>query len=101
MIIRVFDTVIAPDDIERAQRLFREQVGPAFERLDGCLGIEMLLGIDEHSRDLVDMVALSEWESMEAIERASQTAEYARGLTELRQLFRQAPIVRHFRKLVP
>ena len=96
MIVRIFDTAISPDDVERAKDLFREHVRPAFERFDGCQGIEMLLGIDEHSQDLVDVAAISRWDSRAAIEKATITDEYDEALRELRQLFEQAPIVRHF-----
>jgi len=96
MIVRIFDTAIAPDDVEKAKRLFRDQVRPAFEHFAGCHGIEMFLGIDEHSLDLVDVAALSRWESTAAIDKATATDEYEEALHELRELFEQTPIVRHF-----
>jgi quinol monooxygenase YgiN len=96
MIVRIFDTAMEPDDIERAKELFRDQVRPAFADFDGCLGIEMFMGIDEHSRDLVDVAAVSRWESMAAIEKATALPEYEEALKEIRELFQQAPIVRHF-----
>lgn len=96
MIVRIFDTAADPADVERGKQLFREQVRPAFESFPGCLGIEMLIRTEEHSGDLVEIAAISRWESMEAIERATQSPEYDVALEELTQLFRQTPIIRHF-----
>lgn len=96
MIVRIFDTAADPADIERGKQLFREQVRPAFESFPGCHGIEMLIGIDEHSGDLVEFAGISRWESKEAIERAMQSPEYDAALEELRELFRQTPVIRHF-----
>ncbi len=96
MIVRIFDTAAAPEDIEHGIELFRQEVRPAFEGFAGCQGIEMLIGAGEHSGDLVELAAISRWESIEAIETATATPEYDRAMAELRKLFQQNPIVRHF-----
>ncbi len=96
MIIRIFDTAMDPDDIEKGKKLFREQVVPAFNTFEGCHGAEMNLGIEEHSGDLVDVVSISRWDSMEAIENATKTEDYREALAEIRKLFQRAPIIRHF-----
>ena len=98
-IIRIFDTTIEPSDVEEAKTLFREQVKPAFDRFEGCQGIEMSLGVEEHSKDLVDVAAISRWDSMASIERAIATDEYQEALRELRALFQETPLVRHFEKV--
>lgn len=99
MIVRVFDTAMDPADIEKAKELFRKKVKPTFEAFEGCDGIEMELGIDEHSRDYVDVAAVSRWESMEAIAAATKTPEYEEAMVEFRQLFQQVPLVRHFEEV--
>jgi heme-degrading monooxygenase HmoA len=96
MIVRIFDTAIDPQDVEKAKELFREQVRPTFESFDGCRGIEMLLGIEEHSKDLVDVASVSRWDSLEAISVATSSTEYENALEGIRKLFQQSPIVRHF-----
>lgn len=96
MIVRIFDTTVDPEDVERGIELFRQQVRPAFEAFDGCIGVDWLIGAGEHSGDLVEIAAVSRWESAEAIDRALQTDEYEQALTEIRKLFQQSPIVRHF-----
>ncbi len=96
MIVRIYDTAAAPEDIERGIQLFREKAQPAFLRFPGCHGIEMLIGASEHSADLVEIAAISRWDSIDAAEAATKTPEYEAALSELRQLFQQSPIVRYF-----
>ena len=96
MIVRIFDTSVDPGDIELGKQLFRDQVKPALLKFDGCNEIEMLINIGEHSGDLVEIAAFSRWDSVAAIEAAVKTPEYDRALEELRKLFAQSPIVRHF-----
>ncbi len=96
MIVRIFDTAMEPADIERAKQLFREQVRPAFESFEGCLGVEMVIGVEEHSLDLLDVASISRWDSLEAIQSAMKSDDYRDALKEIGNLFQQAPIVRHF-----
>jgi quinol monooxygenase YgiN len=96
MIIRIFDTAMDPADIEKAKQLFRDQVRPVFGSFAGCVGIEMCIGVEEHSGDLVDVASISRWDGLDAIQAALETAEYQEAMTEIRRLFAQNPIVRHF-----
>jgi len=96
MIIRMFDTALDPEDVERGKELFRTQVAPAFLAFPGCEGIEMVLGIEPHSGGLVDVASISRWESRDAIDSAVETEEYDVALRDLKKLFQQNPIVRHF-----
>lgn len=96
MIIRIFDTAIDPEEADRARRIHREVVVPAFASFAGCHGIEMGLSPEEHSRDLVLLVAISRWDSVAAIQQATASPEYADAVSELRELFQESPIVRHF-----
>ena len=96
MIIRIFDTAVDPADIEQAKTLFREQVRPAFLAFEGCTSIDMVIGVGEHSGDLVDVASISRWDSPEAVEAAIGTEQYKDAMKEIRDLFAQNPIVRHF-----
>lgn len=95
MIVRMFDTAVDPEDVERGVQLFRTQVKPAFEAFDGCSGIEMFIGVAPEG-GFADVVAISHWETEEHIDRAISSEEYAEALAELKSLFQRAPIVRHF-----
>lgn len=96
MIVRIFDTAMDPIDVEKGKELFRQQVRPAFDSFDGCHGVEMVIGVEEHSQDLVDVASISRWDSLESIEQATTSDDYKEALEEIRKLFQQAPIVRHF-----
>ena len=96
MIVRIFDTAMDPADVEKGKELFRDKVRPAFDSFPGCHGVEMVIGVEEHSQDLVDVASISRWESLESIEQATTSDEYKEALEEIRKLFQQAPIVRHF-----
>ncbi|HET7483551.1 MAG TPA: hypothetical protein VFK89_11895 [Actinomycetota bacterium] len=96
MIVRIFDTAVDPNDVERTKEIFRVQVIPAFEAFEGCESIEMTIGIEEHSGDLVDIASITRWTSMDAVQKAIATKEYSEALSEIRQLFQRAPLVRHF-----
>ncbi len=99
MIVRIFDTAMDPDDIERAKELFRNQVQPAFEAFEGCHGIDMYIGVEEHRGELVEAMAISRWDSIDAMESSVGSPEYEVAMAELRRLFAQAPIVRLFEPL--
>ena len=96
MIIRIFDTAMDPGDIENAKQLFRDQVRPAFLAFEGCSQIDMCIGVEEHSGDLLDVASISRWDSLESVQAATVTDEYQEALAEIRKLFAQNPIVRHF-----
>ncbi len=96
MIIRIFDTAVDPADVEAAKQLFRDKVRPAFLAFDGCRSIEMAIGVEEHSGDLLDVASISHWDSTQAVEAATSTEEYQEALEDIRKLFAQSPIVRHF-----
>ncbi|MQB00433.1 MAG: hypothetical protein GEU78_09105 [Actinobacteria bacterium] len=96
MIVRIFETAVEPEDVDRGREIFRRDVVPVYEAFDGCNGIEMQIGLDEHSADLVTVVAVSRWDSMEAIDAATKRPEYSVALSEIKKLFQQTPIIRHF-----
>src|SRR5437764_1706844 len=98
MITRIYDTSIDPDDRERAEQLFVSHVRPTFERFAGCHGIEMLIGIETRAEDLLEVAAISWWDSMDEIESALSSQEYEVAMAELRSLFVKPPYVRHFER---
>lgn len=96
MIVRMFHSAVDPQDIERGKRLFRDRVRPAFETFDGCLGIELHIGVDEHTSDWVDVTAISRWASREVMDRAVESLEYEQAAAEFVKLFRETPIIKHY-----
>ncbi len=96
MIVRIFETAVDPDDVERHTQLFNDQVAPTFDGFQGCHGIESLVGLDEHAEGLVTIAAISRWDSMEVVRKATSSPQYKQALAEIHDLFRQTPLVRHF-----
>ena len=96
MIVRLTQVAIDPQDTSEAIEAFTSKVRPAFERFEGCEGIEMHIGIDEHSGDQVEIVTFSRWTSRAALEEAQSSGDYAEAMEHIRPLFHQSPIIHHF-----
>jgi len=96
MIIRVTDTAVDPEDLERCTRLLGDRIAPALTKLAGSRGIEIHVRVDERHGDLVEIAVVSRWDDRDAMEVAIRSEEYSDAMTELRPLFQQAPIVRIF-----
>ena len=96
MIIRVTDTAVDPEDLERCTRLLGDRIAPALSKLAGSRGIEIHVRVDERHGDLVEIAVVSRWDDRDAMEVAIRSEEYTDAMTELRPLFQQAPIVRIF-----
>ena len=96
MIVRVFDSAVDPADVEEGKEIFRTEVRPVFEGLEGCHGIELQLSLEERSGDLVEIAVVSRWESMEQLEAALATPEYEEALRRWSKLLQKTPLVRHF-----
>jgi quinol monooxygenase YgiN len=96
MIIRVTDTAIDPEDLERCTRLLVDRIVPALAQLSGSHGIEIHVRVDERHGDLVEIATVSRWDDRDAMEVAIRSEEYSDAMAEFRPLFQQAPIVRIF-----
>jgi quinol monooxygenase YgiN len=96
MIIRVTDTAIDPEDLERCTHLLRDSIAPALAKLSGSRGIEIHVRVDERHGDLVEIAVVSRWDDRDAMEAVIRSEDYSEAMAELRPLFQQAPIVRIF-----
>jgi len=96
MIVRVTDTAIDPEDLERCTRLLVDRIAPALAQLSGSRGIEIHVRVDERHGDLVEIATVSRWDDRDVMEVAIRSEEYTDAMTEFRPLFQQAPIVRIF-----
>ena len=96
MIIRVTDTAIDPEDLERCTRLLQDRIAPALAQLSGGRGIEIHVRVDERHGDLVEIATVSRWDDRDAMEVAIRSEEYTEAMAQFRPLFQQAPIVRIF-----
>jgi len=96
MIIRVTDTAIDPEDLDRCTQLLVDRIAPALSQLSGSRGIEIHVRVDERHGDLVEIATVSRWDDRDAMEAAIRSEEYTDAMAEFRPLFQQAPIVRIF-----
>jgi|SRR5688572_27548348 quinol monooxygenase YgiN len=96
MIIRVTDTAIDPEDLDRCTQLLGDRIAPALSQLSGSRGIEIHVRVDERHGDLVEIATVSRWDDRDAMEAAIRSEEYTDAMAEFRPLFQQAPIVRIF-----
>ena len=96
MIVRVTDTAIDPEDLERCTRLLVDRIAPALAQFSGSRGIEIHVRVDERHGDLIEIATVSRWDDRDAMEVAIRSEEYTDAMTEFRPLFQQAPIVRIF-----
>ena len=98
-ILRLFQTAVDPADLDEIRRLFLEDVKPVFDKLPGCLGIELLMNIDPQAGGLLEGAAISRWESQEDLDRALETRDVAEAQVRILQLLRQEPVTKTFQVL--
>ncbi len=98
--LRLFQSTIDPADVDTIRRLFMDDILPAYQRLDGCIAIELVMRTEPNAGGLVEGAALSRWESRDAMDRgvASRMAQEAQ--VRILALLRQEPVVRVFEVLV-
>jgi quinol monooxygenase YgiN len=95
-LVRFFYSAVDPADVERVRSLFLEDVRPAFADQSGCLGIELLINVTHNAGGLVDGLAMSRWESRDAMEAALQSRAVQEALVRVTQFLRQEPVTRTF-----
>jgi quinol monooxygenase YgiN len=95
-LVRFFYSAVDPSDVDRVRGLFLEDVKPAFVAQAGCLGIELLVHDTSNAGGLVDGVAMSRWESHEAMDAALSSRAIQEALVRVTQYLRQEPVTRTF-----
>jgi heme-degrading monooxygenase HmoA len=84
VIVRVWRARAAPTNAGAYERHFREALLPELERLEGFRGASLLRRDDG---DVVELVAVTRWDSLEAIRRfAGDDATHAVVAPEAREL---------------
>lgn len=96
MIVRVTDSALDPEDLDRAVQLVREVVRPGVQSLEGCSGFEVHVRVDEARPSSVELALVSRWESRTAMDAAVRSEDYAEVMNGLRALLAESPIVRIF-----
>ena len=90
--LRLYQSAVAPADVEEIKRLFVDDVVPAFSRASGCLGIELAVTVAPNAGGLVEGTAISRWSSLDQMAAAIASHEVREALVRVRQLLRQEPV---------
>ena len=98
-VLRLFQSALDPSDVGEVRRLFADDILPAYEALPGCLGIELLMSLEQSPGGLVEGAALSRWETREAMESAVASRPAQEAQVRVLQLLHQEPVVRVFEVL--
>jgi quinol monooxygenase YgiN len=94
--LRVYQTAFDPADVEDIRRFFREDVKPAFDDLDGCLGVELAVSVEKNAGGLLEGVVVSRWSSLPAMDAAVSSRVVAEALVRVRQFLRLEPVAKLF-----
>jgi quinol monooxygenase YgiN len=95
-LVRLFYSAVDPSDVDQVRRLFLEDVRPAFAAHPGCRGIELLINVTNNAGGLVDGMAMSRWESRDAMDDALASRPVQEALVRVTQFLRQEPVTRTF-----
>jgi quinol monooxygenase YgiN len=90
--LRLYQSAVDPADVEEMQRLFVDDVLPAFAGSAGCLGIELVVTVEPNAGGLVEGAAISRWSSLDEMAAAMASHEVQEALVRVRQLLRQEPV---------
>ncbi len=90
--VRLSSTAVDPADIGEMQRLFADDVRPAFMASAGCLGIELAICVTHNAGGLVDAEAISRWSSRSEMDAAIASREIQEAMVRIRQILRQEPV---------
>lgn len=90
--VRLYQSAIAPADVDEMKRLFLDDVVPAFQQAEGCLGLELAVTVAPNAGGLVEGTAISRWASLADMEAAVTSRRVQEALVRVRRLLRQEPV---------
>lgn len=92
--LRLFCSAVDPDELPELRRLFLADVKPAFDGCPGCRGIELAVNHQTNAGGLVDVDAISRWDSVEAMEAGIGSRMIQEAVVRFRSLLRQEPVTK-------
>ncbi|MDP8958608.1 MAG: hypothetical protein M3N51_05260 [Actinomycetota bacterium] len=92
MFIRLFLSSVAPGDLAQVERLFREDVIPAFQAHPDCLGIQLIMAAQADVAGLVEGGAISRWKTLEGMNEALLSPKVRESQNRIRELLRREPV---------
>ncbi len=92
MVIRLFLSAVAPNDVDAMIRLFEEDVLPAFRAHPDCLGIDLIRAEKPGAGGLVEGGVLTRWVNVDAMEAALASDSIVESQARVRSLLRREPL---------
>lgn len=90
--LRLYQSAVAPADVDEMKRLFVDDVAPVFAGCTGCLGVELTVSVEPSAGGLVEGAAISRWSSLDDMAAAMASREVQEALVRVRPLLRQEPV---------
>ncbi len=94
MVVRLFLSACAPEDMQQLIALFKEDVVPVFEAYDECLAIELIASTEPGGDGLIEGGALTRWTSVEAMEEVLAKPDIQASQVRVREFMRRTPLRR-------
>jgi heme-degrading monooxygenase HmoA len=94
--VRFFSSAVDPTDVDEVQRIFAEDIKPAFEGMPGCSSIELILCREANVGGLVDGAAVSRWSSLKELDAGIESRAASESLVRLLPLLRLEPVTRTY-----
>ena len=99
MFLRLFSTAIDPSDLDEVQRIFAEDIKPAFEATAGCTWLELVVSTEKSAGGLLDSAVLSHWTSLEELNTALESRVVAESMVRILPLLQLEPVTKTFEVL--
>ena len=92
--LRVYQSAVAPADVEEVRRRFHDDVVPVFSGAPGCLGLELTVNVEPNAGGLVEGAAISRWASLDDMAAAMASEEVQAAIRRVQGLLRQEPVAK-------
>lgn len=99
MYLRLFSTAVDPSDLDEVQRIFAEDIKPAFEAMSGCQSLELVVSTEKNAGGLVDGAVLSRWSSLDDLNRALESRTVSESMVRILPFLRIEPVIKIFEVL--
>ena len=90
--LRLSSTAVDPADVAEMQRLFADDVRPAFVGRPGCMDVELAVCVTHNAGGLIDAEAISRWASLAEMDAALASREIQEAMVRIRQILRHEPV---------
>ena len=94
--LRLSSSAIDPADRDELERLVREDVVPAFERMPGSLSAELGVNVEPSAGGLLEGAFIARWETLDQMQSGVESVEAHGSLARVLPVLRHAPAIRVF-----